>query len=84
MQFTAPPSIYDPPPPTVMSHLKGLNDYNYMAVLGRGHFGKVSWGWWVGVLGVGVCRWVYWGGVGVGVLGVGCADGCTGVGGGGT
>nr|CAA73558.1 Protein kinase C-related kinase (PRKSD) [Suberites domuncula] len=29
------------PPATVVPHLKGLDDYAYMAVLGRGHFGKV-------------------------------------------
>ncbi len=35
-------SFPEAPPPTVVPHLKGLVDYEYMAVLGRGHFGKVS------------------------------------------
>lgn len=26
---------------SVVPHLKGLKDYRYIAVLGRGHFGKV-------------------------------------------
>ncbi|XP_064395091.1 serine/threonine-protein kinase N-like isoform X3 [Halichondria panicea] len=34
-------SFQEAPPATVVPHLKGLIDYEYMAVLGRGHFGKV-------------------------------------------
>ena len=37
-----PPLPHSSPSHSVVPHLKGLNDYNLMAVLGRGHFGKVK------------------------------------------
>ena len=38
-RFLASPS--PPSSPSVAPLLKGLKDYRYIAVLGRGHFGKV-------------------------------------------
>ena len=32
----------EPPPRSITPQLKGLHDYEYIAVLGMGHFGKVS------------------------------------------